>query len=426
MNINEAWRLIGSSPSIRALNKDIEVAAASDAKVLITGETGVGKEVVARLIHKRSSRSNATMAAINCAGIPDTLLESELFGHVRGSFTDAYRDKPGLFESANNGTAFLDEAGEMSLRMQAMLLRFLENGELQRVGAERAVRRVNVRIIAATNRDLSRRIESGEFRADLYYRLNVILLEVPPLRQRKEDVPELLEHFLTSCSAAQRVARPRLTPEALERLVEYRWPGNVRELKNVAERLVARSPGEVIVVRDLPEECRAASPMVAITQPAGTATAADVGGDLVHRMVQSGESFWSAVYQPFIDRDLPREHLRAVVKIGLAQTAGNYRMMLQLFNLPLTDYKRFLAFLRKHQCHFPVQAFRVPHRTLRQLDGRPGKMLLDGYSLEAVGQQPGLGRGSSQTRPDLFLPPRAAAGAGVPLDRMLGQSRPGQ
>src|SRR5688572_4891170 len=153
--------LIGSSPAMRALDHDIETAARSQAKVLITGETGVGKEVVARLIHQRSPRNRAPMAAINCAGFPDGLLESEFFGHVRGSFTDAYRDKPGLFETAHNGTAFLDEAGEMSLRMQAMLLRFLETGELQRVGADRAVKRVDVRIIAATNRDLSQRIESG-------------------------------------------------------------------------------------------------------------------------------------------------------------------------------------------------------------------------------------------------------------------------
>ena len=190
--------LIGSSPVMRELDLEIASAARSNAKVLITGETGVGKEVVARLIHHRSSRGQAPMAAINCAGIPDSLLESELFGHMRGSFTDAYRDKPGLFEGAHNGTAFLDEAGEMSLRMQAILLRFLETGELQRVGSDRAAKRVDVRIVAATNRDLSKRIETGEFRADLYYRLNVILLEVPPLRQRPGDIRELLEHFLES------------------------------------------------------------------------------------------------------------------------------------------------------------------------------------------------------------------------------------
>ena len=187
---------VGSGELSRQLNQDIDMAARSDAKVLITGETGVGKDVVARLIHQRSARRQGPMATINCAGMPDTLLESELFGHVRGSFTGAFRDKAGLFESADRGTAFLDEAGEMSTRMQGVLLRFLETGELQRVGAERSVRRVNVRVIAATNRDLQQQIAAGAFREDLYYRLNVIRIHVPALRERRQDILVLLDHFL--------------------------------------------------------------------------------------------------------------------------------------------------------------------------------------------------------------------------------------
>ena len=357
-------RLIGSSPAMRELDRDIDTAARSHAKVLITGETGVGKDVVARLIHQRGSRSRATMATINCAGIPDQLLESELFGHLRGSFTGAYRDKPGLLEAADNGTAFLDEAGEMSLRMQAMLLRFLETGELQRVGADHALRRVNVRIIAATNRDLRERIEAGQFREDLYYRLNVILLQVPSLRGRPDDIHELLEHFLEEFSRQHRVPRRSLTPEALGLLKAYRWPGNVRELKNVVERMVVRAPGEPIAARDLPEECRLAGGAADDRQSISVVSPpVNVAGELVHRMTERGESFWSAVHAPFIGRDLAREQLRAVVKTGLERTSGNYRMVLELFNLPPTDYKRFLSFLRKHNCHFPVQAFRVPSRS---------------------------------------------------------------
>ncbi len=352
-------RLIGNSAAMRALNQDIDNAARSRAKVLITGETGVGKEVVARLIHQRSGPSAGRMATINCAGLPDTLLESELFGHVRGSFTDAVRDKPGLLEVADNGTAFLDEAGEMSLRMQAMLLRFLETGELQRVGADVTTRRVNVRIIAATNRDLRKRIEAGEFREDLYYRLNVIVIDVPPLRGRPDDICELFEYFLESYSQHHRAERRLLTDEALGVLTGYGWPGNVRELKNVAERLVVRAPGQPIEVRDLPGEWRQQSRGV----PADPGAAgADVAGALTVRMTQQGESFWEAVHAPFINRDLPREHVRAVIRAALERTFGDYRRVAQLFNLPPDDYKRFMAFLRKHQCHFPVHAFRAVAR----------------------------------------------------------------
>src|SRR5713226_7296316 len=175
-------RLVCRSEAMQSIEVDIECAARTDAKVLITGETGVGKEVVARLIHQRSGRSAAASVTLNCAGLPDSLLESELFGHVRGSFTGAYRDKPGLLEMAPNGTVFLDEVGEMSPRMQVVLLRFLETGEIQRVGADRSHTRVNVRLITATNRDLHTQIAAGSFREDLYFRLNVIRLCIPPLR----------------------------------------------------------------------------------------------------------------------------------------------------------------------------------------------------------------------------------------------------
>src|SRR5579862_1315779 len=174
---------------MQAISVEIDCAAKSDAKVLITGETGAGKEVVARLIHERSNRSRAPIMTVNCAGLPDSLLESELFGHVRGSFTGAYRDKPGLLELAPGGTVFLDEVGEMSVRMQASMLRFLDTGEIQRIGANRPHARADVRLITATNRDLLSQIAAGSFREDLYFRLNVIRLCLPPLRERTEDVP---------------------------------------------------------------------------------------------------------------------------------------------------------------------------------------------------------------------------------------------
>src|SRR4026209_401595 len=196
--------LVGDSPALVDLKSEIGRVARSDAKVLITGESGSGEELVAQAIHNESSRADKAFVAVNCAGLPETLLESELFGHVRGSFTGAYRDKLGKLEMADSGTVFLDEIGEMTLRMQGLLLRFLETGELQKVGADGGSRHVDVRVIAATNRNLRELISQGQFRDDLYYRLNVIHIVVPPLRDRREDIPELVEHFLGRYVAANR------------------------------------------------------------------------------------------------------------------------------------------------------------------------------------------------------------------------------
>ncbi len=303
--------------------------------------------------------------AINCAGVPDTLLESELFGHVRGSFTGAYRDKPGLLEQANGGTIFLDEVGEMSLRMQALLLRFLEDGTIHRVGAERQTGTIDVRIVAATNRVLVDRIAAGSFREDLYYRLNVIHIVVPPLRERREDIEPLLRHFLHVFSAKYHVAVPDLVPEVLEKLVAYDWPGNVRELKNVAERLIVRCRSSHVDLPDLPPAIAGpgARHIESATHPElGTVAAQRPqrnANELYQRIVGNRESFWSAVYEPFMSRDLTRDDVRAIVTAGLQHTRGNYKMLLEVFNMPPSDYKRFMNFLRKHQCHMPFQQFRM-------------------------------------------------------------------
>src|SRR5262245_52159330 len=354
--MSESHTLIGTSGAIKNIEEEVQCAARSDAKVLITGESGVGKEVIARLIHQQSQRSRSPLITINCAGVPDSLLESELFGHVRGSFTDAYRDKRGWLEQAQSGTIFLDEIGEMSLRMQALLLRFLENGEIQRVGSDRAHSVVDVRVVAATNRNLLARISEKHFREDLYYRLNVIHIPVPPLRERRQDVPDLFAHFVRSYSKKHRLEEPVVTEEVTSRLVNYDWPGNVRELKNVAERLVIRSRGQ-IAVGDLPREIAGkwTEPVAPAPEPRAEVASADV---LFERMSVGGESFWSVVYEPFMSRDLTREDLRAIITAGLEQTRGNYKALVQSFNLEPVDYKRFLNFLRKYQCHMPFQRFR--------------------------------------------------------------------
>ena len=353
-------RLIGRSEAIQRIESEIECAARSDAKVLITGETGVGKEVVCRLIHQRSARSQSPLVTLNCAGLPDSLLESELFGHVRGSFTGAYRDKPGLLEMAPNGTVFLDEVGEMSPRMQVVLLRFLETGEIQRVGADRSHTRVNVRVITATNRDLHEHIASGAFREDLYFRLNVIRLSIPPLRERAEDVPLLVQYFLASYARQHNAEVTGVSPEAMEALTAYRWPGNVREVKNVVERMVLKATGSAVRHSELPPEVLRALSARAAATPRGVAGPRIAPADeLSSQMLDHGEAFWSAVYPHFMARDLTRADLRRIVQIGLERTNGNYRSLVQLFNMPATDYRRFLSFLRKHDCQLPFQRFRT-------------------------------------------------------------------
>jgi transcriptional regulator with PAS, ATPase and Fis domain len=354
--------MVGVSAAIRDTEAEIRDAAASNAKVLITGESGVGKEIVARLIHQGSTRRGSPLVTINCAGVPDSLVESEMFGHVKGSFTDAYRDKIGWLEQANRGTIFMDEIGEMSLRMQAMLLRFLENGEIQRVGSDARMMRLDVRVITATHRRLIEHVADKSFREDLYYRLNVIHIAVPALRERPEDVPELLTHFTRHFSEQHRMPEPELTQDALSCLMAYRWPGNVRELKNIAERIVLRSSANGrIDVDALPREVREGRPAVASAAGAshGATPAAALTQSLFDRMVVGAESFWSVVHDPFMARDLTRRDVREVVRLGLKHTLGNYKLLVACFSMPPDDYKRFLSFLRKYECHVPFQLFRA-------------------------------------------------------------------
>jgi DNA-binding NtrC family response regulator len=236
--------------------------------------------------------------------------------------------------------------------MQALLLRFLETGEIQRVGSDVRHAVVNVRLITATNRDLLQQIRAGAFREDLYYRLNVIHISIPPLRERREDVPLLLQHFFRHYARVYQAPAPELAPEMVERLRAYPWPGNVRELRNVVERLTVRRQSRELSSADLPMEMRVA--------PAGpSATRQSEVDRLYDRLVNGGESFWTAVYEPFMLRDLTREDLRGLITRGLQETRGSYTMLLRLFNLDRTEYKRFLNVLHKHGCHLRVAPFRA-------------------------------------------------------------------
>ncbi|MBW2962581.1 sigma-54-dependent transcriptional regulator [Mesonia aestuariivivens] len=235
--VSKNYEMIGDSKAIGQIKEMIEKVAPTEARVLITGENGTGKELVAHWLHQKSERSNGPMIEVNCAAIPSELIESELFGHVKGAFTSANKDRAGKFEAANGGTIFLDEIGDMSLPAQAKVLRALQENKIQRVGSDKDIK-VNVRVIAATNKDLKKEIEDKKFREDLYHRLAVILIQVPQLNERREDIPLLVTHFTTKITQEQGVPSKPFSEEALQLLKEYDWTGNIRELRNVVERLI--------------------------------------------------------------------------------------------------------------------------------------------------------------------------------------------
>jgi two-component system nitrogen regulation response regulator NtrX len=247
------YQLVGDSAPMRELKAQIELAAPTKATVLIQGESGTGKELVAREIHRRSSRARMPFVQVNCAAIPEELIESELFGHEKGSFTGAVRKQTGKFVAADSGTIFLDEIADMSLRTQAKVLRVLQEGEVEPVGSATVVK-VDVRVIAATNKDLTDEIRAGRFREDLFYRLNVIPVRTPPLRERREDIPLLAQHFAALFSQEYNKHPKKFTPAALKALADSSWRGNVRELRNMIERLVIMVPADTIDISDLPAE----------------------------------------------------------------------------------------------------------------------------------------------------------------------------
>ena len=248
--IESHYEIVGNSFPIRALLDRLEKVAPTDARVLITGENGTGKELVARALHRLSARAGGPFIEVNCAAIPSELIESELFGHVKGSFTGAHADRAGKFEQAHGGTLFLDEIGDMSLAAQSKVLRALQDGVITRVGGEKPIR-VDVRVIAATNKNLEREIQENQFREDLFFRLNVVPMQVPPLRERREDIPMLVRHFAEQAAAEQRLPVRSFAPAAVEVLQRLEWPGNVRELRNTVERLLILARGPEIGAGDV-------------------------------------------------------------------------------------------------------------------------------------------------------------------------------
>jgi two-component system nitrogen regulation response regulator NtrX len=271
------YEIVGQSAALRGVLESVQRAAPTNATVLLLGESGVGKELVARTIHRNSPRAGQRFVQVNCAAIPEELIESELFGHEKGSFTGATEKQVGKFEQADRGTIFLDEVGDMSQKTQAKVLRVLQEQEVERLGSARTIK-VDVRVIAATNKNLEEAIERGEFREDLYFRLNVIPIVVPPLRDRREDIPRLVQHFAKRTAEEHNLKPKRFETAAMDVLTRYRWRGNIRELRNAVERLMIMTPGESVRVEDLPVDLRSGEsstprPQVASPEPAAVASA---------------------------------------------------------------------------------------------------------------------------------------------------------
>jgi two-component system nitrogen regulation response regulator NtrX len=316
------YKLVGESAGLRDLREQIERAAPTKATVLIQGESGTGKELVAREIHRRSSRATQTFVQVNCAAIPEELIESELFGHEKGSFTGAIRKQTGKFVAADGGTIFLDEVGDMSQRTQAKVLRVLQEGDIEPVGSATVVK-VDVRVIAATNKDLAEEIRGGRFREDLYYRLNVIPIRTPPLRERRDDIPILAQHFATLFAEEHNKHPKKFTPAALRALQDASWRGNVRELRNMIERLVIMVPSDSIDVTDLPAEFfRAATDIISSSMPLSTLQQFKDEAEKAFILAKLREHGWN-VSKTAEAIDTPRSNLyKKIEQYGIKREGG--------------------------------------------------------------------------------------------------------
>lgn len=306
------YDMLGQSAEFESIQRTAKIMAATNVTVLIQGESGTGKELMAKFIHTQSERKSSPLVTINCAALPEALAESELFGHAKGAFTSATCDQLGRIQSAHNGTLFLDEVGELPLSIQAKLLRFLENGECQTIGQTKT-EKVNVRVIAATNRDLFKEVENGNFREDLFYRLNVVPLELPSLRERKSDIELLINHLSAQVAFKHRLDVPRYSVKAIEHCQRYTWPGNIRELKNFCERMVILLSGKTITIENLPLEMKAVQKTKIsnpFTLPEGGVILEQLEAELIHQAMDKSHGNQS----------------KAARLLGLTRSALLYRM----------------------------------------------------------------------------------------------------
>ena len=343
-----AVTLIGGDPALLEAQRRLARFAASEAPILLTGETGTGKELFARSVYLLGSRRGKPFVRVNCAQYHDgNLMASELFGHKKGSFTGAVADHRGLFEEASGGVIFLDEIGELSLPAQAMLLRALSEGEIVPVGCS-AVRYVDVRVIAATSRDLMPMVQAGTFREDLFYRLRHFWIRVPALRDRGSDWELIARHSLALLAARTGTTRP-LSPEAVRLLRSYPWPGNVREVKSVMDMGFHLAESGEIAPPDLAPALEWGGGVYACASGgAAVAVASGIAEGALERM-KAGESFWEVVREPFMDREISRADVRRVLELALAESRGSYKRMLRRIGVEQRDYLKFMDFLRHHR-----------------------------------------------------------------------------
>ena len=349
LSLGNGKRLLGEHPRMRKLFGEIHRVAQTDAAVLICGETGTGKELVARAIHESSPRRHRELVAVNCATLPEPLVENELFGHCQGSFTGALTDKRGLVEAASGGTLLLDEIASLPIVLQSRLLRVLDNQTIRRLGETRE-RRVDVRILAATNVCLAEHIRLGQFREDLYYRLNVFQLRIPPLRDRSSDVFLLVYYFLHRLNGHQGQQK-QITSEALELLIRHPFPGNVRELENLLESTYHLSANGQIGAEDISSRLCANTPE---PKPERFSQAAFILEGLGSGRLE----FWTAVRDRFRRRELSPQEVQTIISLGLSECGGSYRRLLRHLGLPQEDYRRFLAFLSRHKCKVDFRPYR--------------------------------------------------------------------
>lgn len=337
-------QIIGTSPAMQQVFKMVERVADTDSTVLIRGESGTGKELVAKALHYNSKRQFSTFVPINCSALPEHLLESELFGHRKGAFTGAINDKIGLFQEADGGTIFLDEVGTMSAVLQSRLLRVLQEREVRAVGDNTPVY-VNVRVIAATNENLEERIKDGGFREDLYYRLNVITIDLPPLRDRMEDIPLLITHFLKAKAAENSVQIPAVSKRALAALHAHNWPGNVRELENAIERACALCENHVITVDDLPTQLHALADDSVSDSEVGLAPGTDTGFAEKQGLADKGDGEPAAgMNQPVgVLKDFIRDQEQSYIQRAIAQTGGDKDQAAKMLGVSLATLYRKLA-----------------------------------------------------------------------------------
>lgn len=346
LRVNDTFTIIGEHPAMQKLFDEIRRVAKTTSTVLISGESGTGKELVARAIHALSERRGQFLP-VNCSAFPEDLIESELFGHSQGSFTGAFRNQQGVFEAASRGTLFLDEIATMTTSVQSRLLRVLQDKKVRRLGETRE-RSVDVRIVAATNQPLLELTRKGQFREDLYHRLNVYQIRVPPLRERPSDISLLVYHMLQGLNRREQQEKG-ITDNAVSMLSEYKFPGNVRELENILESAYYLGDGDVISAREISKRVN----LEAKKSPDESLVEA-LYADLVAGRVD----FWQAVRDSFMDRELSRDQVRQLIARGLRACNGNYRQLVEYFNMPDRDYKKFLGFLTNHRCKVDFRPYR--------------------------------------------------------------------